>query len=342
MATFEALRGMAALAAIGLGPSARGRALVTGATGFVGRHVAPTLEAAGWEVRRGSRDPGRAAAVAADREWVACDVDDPATLPGALDGCDVAVYLVHGIGQGPGWDEREQAGALAFRRAAERAGVRRVVYLGGAVPAGPPSRHLASRLETGRLLRAGALDVVELRAAMVIGAGSASWLIVRDLAARLPAMILPRWLENRSWPVAIDDVAAAVLRALDREAVPAGAWDLPGAERLSHRALLARVAARLGRRPPMVGVPVVTPALSAWWIRLVTRAGGALVHELVDGLTSDLDPVGPVFWEAAPDLAPTPLDLAFDRALADEGLNEPPGPETLARLRALAPAAAAR
>lgn len=317
--------------------------LLTGATGFVGSHLAPALDAAGWAVRCTSRDPERARARDPQREWVRLDLDDPLSLEPALAGCAAAVYLVHAMGgqggaaDGGDYPQRERREALAFREAAERAGVRRAVYLGGVAPQGEPSRHLQSRLDTGETLRGGKLDVVELRAAMVIGAGSASWLITRDLARRLPVMLLPAWLGNHSWPVAIDDVVAGILLALRPGSVLRGWYDLPGPERISHRALLARVAGHMGRRPLMLGVPVVTPRLSSYWISLVTRAEPHLSSELVEGLSSDLDPRGVSLWSLAPPgLAPTPLDEAIRNALADEARNERPSDPTLSRLLARA------
>ena len=173
------------------------RVLLTGATGFVGRHLYPALLAAGCRVRCATRNVGQARRAHPDREWVHFDVERPDIVRAALEGCDAAFYLIHGMGQGADYPEREARSADNFVRAAEASGVRRIVYLGGVAPSGArASKHLASRHRTGELLRAGAVSVIELRAAMIIGAGSASWTMVRDLAARLPAMVLPSWLRN--------------------------------------------------------------------------------------------------------------------------------------------------
>jgi uncharacterized protein YbjT (DUF2867 family) len=196
--------------------------------------------------------------------------------------------------------------------------VRRVIYLGGVAPRGQPSEHLRSRLETGEVLRAGPVPCLELRAGMIIGAGSASWTIVRDLAARLPGMVLPAWLAHRSEPVAVDDVVAA-LAAGARIELPGGTWwDLPGPEGLSGKEILLRVAAVMGRRPILVNIPLVTPRLSSHWIRLVTRADFKLARELVEGLTSDLVATRPGYWTAAGLPAPVALEEAARRALAAE------------------------
>lgn len=300
-----------------MGGDGERRALLTGATGFVGSHLYPALVAAGWRVRCASRRPERAQAASPDREWVRFDVTDRASMRAALEGCEVAYYLVHGMAEGAGYPEREARGAVDFREAAQDAGLRRIVYLGGVAPAGEPSRHLASRLETGRLLRAGKVPAVELRAAMIIGAGSGSWQIVRDLAARLPAMVLPRWLQHTSCPVHIDDVVRALVHAADMP-LESSVWlDVPGPERIAHRDLLRRVAAVMDKRPRLVSVPVLTPRLSSYWIALVTRADLGLAQELVEGLRSDLVPSGPSIWDTM-DGGPMPLDQAIRRALAQE------------------------
>lgn len=303
-------------------------ALLTGGTGFVGRHLHAPLRAAGWEVRCLTRRPAEARARQPDREWVGGDVHDPASLSRALERCRVAFYLVHGMGDlRPGWDRREVSAAEAFAREAARAGVERIVYLGGVAPAPAttPSRHLRSRLEVGEALRAGSATCLELRAGMIVGAGSASWTIVRDLAARLPAMVLPAWLRHRSEPVALDDVVAALVSAA-RVPVEGGAWwDLPGPEALSGREILLRVAALLRRRPLLLEVPLVSPGLSSHWIRLVTRADHALARELVEGLRSDLLARRGGYWETAGLPPPLRLEEAARRALAAEEPLSPGG-----------------
>lgn len=293
------------------------RVLVTGATGFVGRHLAVALEAAGHHVLHGTRHPEIHRARHPERTWVEVDVEAPHTLDAALAGVDVLYFLVHAMGGGRGYAAREEAAARDVASAAARARVERLVYLGGVAPAGKPSRHLASRLRTGEVLRAGTVPALELRAAMVIGEGSTSWRMVRDLAARLPAMVLPRWLGNRSSPVLVDDVVWALLAALDLPLAGAAVYDLPGPEAVRHRDLLARLARRLGHRPVMIGVPILTPRLSSYWIGLVTDVDLALAQELVAGLVTDLVPEDDRIWGLAGSHAPATLDVAIDTALAD-------------------------
>lgn len=297
-----------------------GRVLLTGATGFVGTHLYPALRGAGYQVTCTSRDPARARRRSPDREWVYMDAGDSTSMTTAMAACDAAYYLIHRIDDSDDYPTRERHSAWTFARAAERAGLRRIVYLGAVAPAGRPSRHLQSRLDTGEILRAGPVPTVELRAAMIIGPGSESWRIVRDLAARLPAMVLPRWLRNHSWPIAIDDVVSALVASLT---LPDPGWtggiwfDAPGPERLSHIETLRRAALLLRhRRPLSLFVPVLTPRLSSYWIGLISDVDLGVARELVEGLQSDLDPTGPLIWEHLPSHALLPVDEAMRRALA--------------------------
>lgn len=296
------------------------RLLLTGATGFAGRALHPALVAAGWRVRCLSRDVARARRRQPGLEWVEGDVANREAVAGALDGCDAAFYLVHSMREGGDYRRRERDAARAFAAAAAAAGVGRIVYLGGVAPAaGSASEHLRSRLEVGETLRAGAVPALELRASMIIGHGSLSWLTVRDLAARLPVMVLPRWLESRTQPVAIDDVVVALARALDLPLDGSAAFDIPGPQTLSGRQILEETARQLGRPLPlMIEVPLLTPRLSALWVRLVTRADWQVAREIVVGLEHDLLARDDRYWT----LVDHPRRLGFSeaarRALARE------------------------
>lgn len=301
-------------------PDPRSRpVLLTGATGFVGGRLAPELEDRGWTLRCASRRPDAARHKQPKRAWVGLDLDDPATLPAALEGCGAAVFLVHSMGDGADYVDKERRSAEAFARAAEEAGLERIVYLGGVRPQGTPSRHLLSRLETGRILRSGAVPCVEIRAGMVIGAGSESWRIVRDLAMRLPIQLLPSWLQSRSQPIAIEDVCVALAFALEMELPAGSAWyDAPGPEILSAQEILKRVGAVGGIEPIQLPIPVLTPGLSSWWLRLITRADFGIARELVHGLTDDLVAAGEGIWRFLPDHERVPFDEAARRALEAE------------------------
>ena len=313
--------------------------LLTGATGFVGRSVRPALLQAGWRVRGLSRDIGRARARWPDLEWSEGDVADPAACARALAGCEAALYLVHGLGEGADFRRREVDEARVFAAAAADAGVRRIVYLGAVAPAGPGSEHLRSRLDVGEALRAGPVPTIELRASMIVGHGSLSWLVVRDLAARLPVMILPRWLRSRTEPVAIDDVVVALVRALELEQDGSGVFDIPGPDVLSGKQILTEAARVMGHRPPRtLDVPLLTPHLSSLWIRFVTRADWSVARRVVVGLTDDLLAESDRYWRIIGHPTRLPFAEAARRALAAEERERQPirGPWGLVE-RALAP-----
>ena len=172
------------------------------------------------------------------------------------------------------------------------------MYLGGVAPVGTGSDHLRSRLDVGEALRAGSVKTIELRASMIVGHGSLSWLIVRDLTARLPFMVLPRWLKSRTQPVGIDDVVVALLGALELP-LGASAWfDIPGPVTLSGKEILNETAGVMGlRHPRMIEVPFLSPRLSSHWVRFVTRAQWSVAREVVVGLTEDLLARDDHFWE---------------------------------------------
>jgi uncharacterized protein YbjT (DUF2867 family) len=305
--------------------------LLTGATGFVGRALWPALTAAGYAVRGATREAPRARARWPGRSWVPADLETGGGVAEALAGCGAAYYLVHGMGgRAADFRAREVAAARRFAAAAAAAGVERVVYLGGVAPAGPPSEHLRSRLEVGEALRDGAVPALELRASMIVGAGSASWRIVRDLAARLPAMVLPRWLRSRTQPVAVDDAVAALVAGLTVPLDRSAAFDLPGPQTLTGRAILEQTAGVLGlRRPRVVEVPLLSPWLSSQWVRLVTRADWSVARELVLGLTSDLVARDERYWSAIGREERVPFARAAAAAVAAEG--GPVAPDGLGR-----------
>jgi len=263
--------------------------LLTGATGFVGNAARPALAATGWHVRCLTRDAAQARKRQPALDWVGGDVGDVVACARALDGCQAALYLVHGIGEGADYHQREVAAAATFCHAAARADVERIVYLGGIAPAGSGSEHLRSRLEVGETLRAGPVKTIELRASMIVGHGSLSWLIVRDLAARLPVMVLPQWLKSRTEPVAIGDVVIALVRALELPLATSACFDLPGPLALSGKEILEETARVMGLpHPRMIEVPLLSPRLSSLWVRFVTRAKWSVAREVVVGLANDL------------------------------------------------------
>ena len=268
---------------------------VLGATGFIGRALVPALSRAGESVRAASR---RGDDVSGAVESVSCDLERPETLGAALEGCNVVYYLVHSLGRAD-FREADRRCAHNVAEVAAAVGCQRIIYLGGVSPRGRASEHLASRLEVGEILRAGRVLAIELRASMIIGNGSASWRILRDLAARLPFMVFPRWLDSKTCPIALADVITALLDAREVPLTESAWFDIPGPEALSAREMLEIVAALDGRRIPSIRVPLLTPALSAMWLRIVSGAEYAVARELVLGLSEDLLPQRS-FWEHAP------------------------------------------
>lgn len=299
-------------------PDARGSVLVTGASGFVGSALTRELVRQRQHVVAVSRRPIKVV-TKGGVEWRTCDLLEPSTLDAAFAGVRVAYYLVHSMGTGSSeFGELERRAAEAFVGAATRAQVERIVYLGGPAPSGPPSEHLRSRLAVGEILRAGPVPTVELRASMVIGRGSASWQIVRDLAVRLPVMVLPRWLNSRTRPVALVDVVAALIGAADLPIEHSEWFDVPGPEILSGQQILERIALLRGRRFFALKVPFLTPQLSALWLRLITRTDFAVARELVLGLTDDLLPRDARFWALIGHTGLVSFDDAARDALASE------------------------
>ncbi len=217
---------------------------------------------------------------------VRLDLEDPSTVGGALDGCDAAYFLVHSMESSGDFAARDRAAASGFRDAAVARGVR-IVYLGGLgdlSEAAGRSAHLRSRHEVGAILRDGA-DTVELRAAIVIGRGSASFEILRQLVERLPVMVCPKWVTTRCQPIAIADVVRYLVGALD---VAAGSYEVGGADVLTYEVMLRRYAQLTGRHRLILKVPVLSPRLSSHWIGLITDQSPAVARPLADGLSVEV------------------------------------------------------
>ncbi len=294
--------------------------LLTGATGFVGTSLYPRLIEQGFEVRCATRRPDAALDRFPDRQWVEFDVERPETLLPAMQGCTAAIYLIHQMGGGKGYRKREQQSTTAFLKAADESGIHRIVYLGGVAPSGKPSQHLASRLETGQILRSGVISAIELRASMIIGAQSASWQIVRDLSARLPIMLLPKWTQTRLQPIYIDDVVSALVGALTLEQEDSRWFDIPGPEILSVEEILTRTSKILGHDVIRFRVPFLSPKFSSYWLNFITQCDIFLARELVQGLKSDLVAQDDIFWDRIKHPGRTP----FDEAARAELIKAPP------------------
>lgn len=278
--------------------------LVTGATGYIGGMLVPALLDRDLPVRVISRSPARLRRHdwASRVEVVEGDAGSPADLDRALAGVDVAYYLLHSMDGKGDFVTRDRHLAEVFAAAAKRAGVRRIVYLSGLHPSGELSAHLGSRVEVGRILMASGVPTVVLQAGVVLGAGSASFDMLRHLTERLPAMVAPRWLRNRIQPIAIDDVLHYLAAAAVLPGEPNRTFDIGGPDVLTYAEMIegyARVTG-LGHRL-IVTVPVLTPGLASLWVGLVTPvvAGiarplvGSLIHEAVTAEDDLLALVGP-------------------------------------------------
>ena len=255
---------------------------VFGASGTIGRALLPEL-ARGHDVVAVSRRVHEASSSERVR-WVEADVNDAQAVRRALDGAQVAYYLVHSLGSAD-FAARDRRAAATVAAEAERAGLLQLVYLGGLGDDAPDlSEHLRSRQETGRALASGATPLTTLRAAMVVGSGSAAFETIVALVRRLPAMVTPRWVTTPTQPIALDDVVAYLAGMCGREETFGQGYDAGGPEVMTYRAMIERVAALLGRRPLIVQVPVLTPRLSSLWLHLVTPVGASVARPLIDGL----------------------------------------------------------
>lgn len=265
--------------------------LLTGATGYIGGRLAPALLERGYRIRCTARDPRKLA----DRSWFAdpnvevveADLVDPPALLSAMRGCAAAYYLVHSMRSSRGeFAKRDEQLARNFAQAASRAGVDRIIYLGGLGELGDDlSEHLRSRRDVERVLKSGPVPVTVLRAAIVLGSGSASFEILRYLVERLPVMITPKWVRTECQPVAIRDVLHWLAECLSVDATRGRVLDLGGADVLRYRELMELMAEELELpRRVILPVPVLTPKLSSLWIGTVTPVTPSIARPLAEGL----------------------------------------------------------
>jgi uncharacterized protein YbjT (DUF2867 family) len=287
------------------------RVAVLGATGTIGRALVPAL-AADHEVvaiSRSPRDDETANVVSR-----AVDVADETALAAALAGVDVVYHLVHSLGADD-FEERDRRAADAVAAAAGRAGVTQIVYLGGlGDDSSSLSPHLRSRAETGERLARGAVPVTTLRAAMIVGPGSAAFETVVALVRRLPGMICPRWVSVPTQPVALDDVVRYLIGVAGLEAAYGEQLDVGGPEVMTYREMLERIARVLGRRPLIVEVPFLTPRLSSLWLHLVTPVQASVARPLVEGLREPTVVRDERIRTLVP-FEPTPFETAVRKAL---------------------------
>lgn len=296
--------------------------LVAGATGYIGGRLVKRLHGRGVSIRCVARDHGRIDAGRwPDVEIVQGDLADEDAARQALKGIDVAYYLVHSMASGEGYPERDRQIAKTFASAAAEAGVKRIVYLGGL--GSPPqslSDHLASRQEVGRILEASGVPVVEFRAAVIVGSGSVSFEMIRNLTEFLPVMITPRWVARRCQPIGVRNVLEYLIEALDHPSAE-GIYEIGGAEVLTWRQMMVEYARIRGLRRVIVAFPVPHPEWSSRFIGLVTPIPYSIVRPLVASMHYDIvvrDDRALREFEVTPMAYRSALELALTRVASDE------------------------
>ena len=260
--------------------------LVTGASGFVGSHLAGALESRGHSVFAMTRHPDT---YFGSGKPIFGDVYDADSVRSALADVDAAYYLVHSLAR-QDFVEKDAEAARSFGTAAADAGLERLIYLGGlGRDDADLSAHLRSRREVEHLLGTGGVPVTVLRAAIIIGHGSISWEITRQLVAHLPAMVVPKWATTRTQPIALSDVIRYLVEVLELETAKGRVFEVGGPEVLTYAEMMQRVAHLHHHRPlPMLTVPLLTPRLSSYWLALVTDVDTATARNLVDSMSNEV------------------------------------------------------
>ena len=292
------------------------RVLVTGATGFIGRRLVPALMEEGHEVRAMTRRPE---AYDGPGTPVHGDVGDPGSLAGPLEGVDVAIYLVHSLDD-QDFERKDAEAASAFGLAAAAQGVQQIIYLGGLGKDGEDlSPHLRSRREVEKLLGEAGVPVTVLRAAIVVGAGGVSWEMTRELVKNLPAMVVPRWASTRTQPIAVQDVIRYLVGVTGRDEARGQVYEVGGADQLSYKGMLQEAGEVMhGRRVPILQVPVGTPMLSEWWIKLVTGVDATTAGNLIESMGTEVLQTDYSIRDVVPG-EPLTYAEAVRRALAEDG-----------------------
>ena len=275
----------------------RRKILLTGPTGFIGGRLLYALDQDDYQVQclvRLSEKLVIRRPLRRQPEVVYADLLKPDTLPQAMTGCEAAYYLVHSMGgrsiaETKAFAERDRRCAKNFLKAAEEAGVKRIIYLGGLGETGDKlSKHLASRQEVATILQSGDIQTTALRAAVIIGAGGASFELLRYLVERLPVMMCPQWVNTRSQPIAVEDVISYLVGCLREPATAGLTLDIGGPDIISYREMMHIYARVRGLRRFIFTVPVLTPRLSAYWINLITPVPAGIVFPLVEGLKNEV------------------------------------------------------
>ncbi len=294
-----------------------GKVLITGATGFIGRRLVTALLAEGYDVRCMSRRPD--AELPAGASVAVGDLLKPAGLDAVFRGIDTVFYLVHSMAGGrAGFERRDREAAEYFVAAAEKARVRRVIYLGGlGETTSGLSEHLASRLEVAHILMKGAFKTTFLRAPVIIGAGGSSYEMIKAMVEKLPVMITPRWVSTRTQPIAVADVIAYLVGCLREERTAGETLDIGGPEILSYRQMMERFAAIEGKTNIIIPVPLFSLKLSSYWVGLITPVKPSIAMPLIEGVRNEMICSDQRIRELVP-IPLTPFDDAIRCALAEE------------------------
>jgi uncharacterized protein YbjT (DUF2867 family) len=285
---------------------------VFGATGIVGQALLPLL--AEHEVTAVSRTSRNESGV----RWVVADAAKGEGIDAALEGPEVVYYLVHSLGARD-FEEQDRIAAETVAQAAAGAGVKQIVYLGGLGADDPDaSPHLRSRRETGERLASAGVPVTTLRAAMIVGAGSAAFETILGLVKRLPVMVTPSWVSTPTQPIALDDIARYLAGVCGNDAALGQGFDAGGPEVMTYREMIERISRLLGKRPVIIEVPVLTPYLSSLWLELVTPVNASVARPLVEGLRNPTIAREERIRKLIP-LELTPFDDAARQALGPSG-----------------------
>lgn len=298
---------------------ARRNILLTGATGYVGGRLLLLLEAAGYRVRCMTRRPDELAGnVCETTQVVKGDVLVADSLAAAMHGVDTAFYFVHSMGSTSDFEAEDRLAADNFTKAAKQAGVKRIIYLGGLGSRDKSlSKHLRSRQETGDVLRSSGVQVIELRASIVIGSGSLSFEMIRALVERLPVMICPKWVRVLAQPIAIEDVLAYLCEAIELPEHDSKIYEIGGPDQVSYGEIMQEYARQRGLRRLMIPVPLLTPYLSSLWLGLVTPLYARIGRKLVESLKNPTL-VSNNLASTSFSVRPRPLSEAIARALVNE------------------------
>lgn len=294
--------------------------LLTGATGYVGGRLLPLLKTESYVVRCMTRRPEamQQQANSDDVDVVKGDVLDVDSLGPALNGVDTAFYFVHSMSSGSDFEEQDRQGAQNFAEAAKQAGVRRIIYLGGLGNRDADlSKHLRSRQETGDVLRSTGVQVIELRASIVIGSGSLSFEMIRALVERLPVMICPKWVRVLAQPIAIEDLLAYLLESIEQPESDSKIFEIGGPDQVSYGQIMQEYAKQRGLRRWMIPVPLLTPYLSSLWLGLVTPLYARVGRKLVASLKNPTV-ISSNLADTAFSVRPRSISKAIARALVNE------------------------